>query len=88
MVVPTSAVVFDADGTKVGVIEENKFHFRKVELGRDFGTEVEVATGLEGTEQVVTNPGLRLTEGGEVKVAAQATAKSGTGQSKQQVSER
>jgi RND family efflux transporter MFP subunit len=87
LVVPTSAVVFDADGTKVGVVEDNKFHFRKVELGRDFGTEIEVATGLEGGEEVVTNPGLRMTEGGEVKVATQATAQK-KDQAKQQLSER
>src|SRR5205814_9759345 len=41
MIVPTSAVVFDADGTKVGVVEDQKFHYRTVELGRDFGTEIE-----------------------------------------------
>jgi RND family efflux transporter MFP subunit len=70
MIVPTSAVVFDADGTKVGVIEDQKFHFRPVELGRDFGTEIEIASGLQGDEQVVKNPGLRLTEGGEVRLAS------------------
>jgi RND family efflux transporter MFP subunit len=88
MVVPTSAVVFDADGTKVGIVEDNKLRYRKVELGRDFGTEVEVATGLDGSEQVITNPGLRLVEGGDVKVNSQSTANSGNSQSKQQLSQR
>ena len=88
MVVPTSAVVFDSEGTRVGVVEDDKLHFRKIELGRDYGTEVEVAAGLDGSEQVVTNPGLRLTEGGGVKVSSPPTANSGAAPTKQQISER
>ena len=69
-----------ADGTKVGIVEDQKFHFRKVELGHDYGTEIEVASGLNGKEQVVKNPGLRLIEGGEVRVTgAEGTADTGAG---------
>ena len=64
---PTSAVVFDADGTRVGVVESDKVHFKKVTLGRDYGTEVEIASGLAGDESVITNPGLRTTEGSDVR---------------------
>ena len=67
MVVPTSAVVFDAGGTKVGVVEEGKVHPKRVDVGRDFGTEIEVSSGLSGKEQVVTNPGERLADGVEVE---------------------
>ncbi len=89
MVVPTSAVVFDSDGTRVGIVQDNKLHFQTVQLGRDFGTEVEVAAGLQGDEQVVTNPGMRMSEGGEVKVApSQVTAQSGDAPVKQQASAR
>jgi RND family efflux transporter MFP subunit len=70
MIVPTSAVVFDSEGTRVGVVEDNKFHFKKVTLGRDFGTEIEVASGLQGDEQIVKNPGMRTVEGAEVRLAS------------------
>jgi membrane fusion protein, multidrug efflux system len=66
MVVPTSAVVFDSSGTKVWVVDQGKLHAQNVDVGRDFGTEIEIAKGLEGTEQVVTNPGERLVDGVEV----------------------
>jgi RND family efflux transporter MFP subunit len=67
MVVPTSAVVFDAGGTKVWVVEDGKVYQKRVDVGRDFGTEIEVSNGLSGKEQVVTNPGERLADGVEVE---------------------
>jgi RND family efflux transporter MFP subunit len=67
IVVPTSAIVFDAEGTRVGIVESDKVHFKKVTLGRDYGTEVEIASGLVGDESVISNPGLRTTEGSEVR---------------------
>jgi RND family efflux transporter MFP subunit len=64
IVIPTSAVVFDSAGTKVWVVDEDgKVHAKAVDVGRDFGTEIEIARGLEGQEHVVTNPGERLADG-------------------------
>ncbi len=56
------------DGPQVAVIsEEGKVHFQKITLGRDFGPEVEVASGLNGGEMVVINPGDDVVEGELVK---------------------
>ncbi|HVT89805.1 MAG TPA: efflux RND transporter periplasmic adaptor subunit [Tepidisphaeraceae bacterium] len=74
MVVPTSALVFDAGGTKVWVVNDKKAYGKKVEVGRDFGAEAEIASGLNGDESVVTNPGTRLGDGVEVEVANQVAA--------------
>ncbi|HZZ41705.1 MAG TPA: efflux RND transporter periplasmic adaptor subunit [Tepidisphaeraceae bacterium] len=68
MVVPTSAVVFDSGGTKVWVVDQGKARVDKVDVGRDFGTEMEIVNGLKGDEQVVTNPGEKLADGVEVDV--------------------
>jgi RND family efflux transporter MFP subunit len=68
MVVPTSALVFDAQGTKVWTVEDGKAHARTVDVGRDFGTEVEIESGLKGDESVVTNPGDRLADNVQVHV--------------------
>jgi RND family efflux transporter MFP subunit len=70
MVIPTSALVFDSAGTRVWVVQDGKVFPKKVDLGRDFGTETEVATGLNGGEAIVTNPGERLAEGAAVELAA------------------
>jgi RND family efflux transporter MFP subunit len=69
LTVPTSALVFESDGMQVAVVDGDKLHFRKVTLGRDFGTEVEVLTGISGDDRVVTNPGEKIAEGVTVHVA-------------------
>jgi multidrug efflux pump subunit AcrA (membrane-fusion protein) len=38
-------------------------HYRNVELGRDYGAEVQVLSGLKEGEQVVVHPGDDLPEG-------------------------
>jgi hypothetical protein len=47
-------------------------HLKILEVGRDFGNEIEVTSGLDKDDQVVTNPGLRLGEGVEVTIAQAA----------------
>ena len=67
VIVPTSAFVFDAEGMRVAVLEGGRAKFRRVTLGRDFGAEAEVLTGLTGDDTVVNNPGA-LADGAEVTV--------------------
>jgi len=69
LVVPTSALVFVADGTWVWTIEADRAHRRQVRVGRDFGTELEIESGLSAEDTVIKNPGERLVEGLEVRVA-------------------
>lgn len=77
LTIPTSALLFEAEGKEVAVVTaESKIHFQKIELGRDFGTSIEVSSGLKGDEQVVTNPGEQLAEG--VPVTAVAPKNEGT----------
>jgi hypothetical protein len=48
--------------------------FRKVTLGRDLGTEVEVVAGLTGSETLVNNPPDDLRDGEAVHAAAERPA--------------
>jgi RND family efflux transporter MFP subunit len=62
--VPASAVVFDARGTRIGVVgADSKLEFRPVVLGRDFGGEIEIASGVTGDDSVVTTPSAALADG-------------------------
>src|SRR5439155_3080115 len=72
LLVPTSAMLFQNDGTKVALVEDGKIKMKKIEVGRDLGQELEVVEGLSGKEQVVTNPGERLADGVAVQVAQPA----------------
>lgn len=68
LLLPTSAFVFGTEGMRVTVLEGDKVHYRKVVVGRDFGSEAEVASGVSAEDQVVTNPGEHLIDGMEVAV--------------------
>ena len=72
LVVPTSAMMFQSDGTKVAVVDGGKIRMQKITVGRDLGQELEVTEGLSGDEKVVTNPGERLADGVEVEVVQPA----------------
>jgi RND family efflux transporter MFP subunit len=67
--IPISALISDAQGNQVAIVDsDNVAHYKAVTLGRDYGTTVEVLTGLEKSDRVITNPGQRLSDGGQVKV--------------------
>jgi multidrug efflux pump subunit AcrA (membrane-fusion protein) len=66
--VPATAVVFDADGTRVVTVGEgHALHFQPVVLGRDFGDSIDVQGGLHGGETVVKQPTVSLQEGQVVR---------------------
>lgn len=67
---PVNTLIFRAEGLKVATVQHNHVVMQTVTLGRDFGTTVEVMTGLTGDEQVVLNPPDALTAGQTVRVAA------------------
>jgi RND family efflux transporter MFP subunit len=76
LTVPTAAMLFEADGTQVAVVDsDNHVHFKKVTVGQDLGQRLEIVGGLASDERVVTNPGEKLAEGIEVQVAANTDQK-------------
>jgi multidrug efflux pump subunit AcrA (membrane-fusion protein) len=71
--VPATAVVFDADGTRVVTVgRANALHFQTVVLGRDFGDSIEIQAGLQGGETIVKQPTVSLQEGQVVRPIASA----------------
>jgi RND family efflux transporter MFP subunit len=68
-VIPADALIANAQGTRVVVVDNGgRAHFRNVQVGRDFGSEVEVLSGLNGDESVASNPPDTLAEGQSVAV--------------------
>jgi RND family efflux transporter MFP subunit len=68
--IPTSAVTFGSEGTRIAVLDGARVHFRRLAVDDDHGSEAEVANGLDGSERIVNNPGQNLAEGIEVEVHA------------------
>ena len=65
---PGKAIVYRAEGSPVAIIEQDRIAFRTITLGRDFGTALEVRTGVSPADRVVMNPADSLVEGTAVRV--------------------
>jgi RND family efflux transporter MFP subunit len=76
MDVPADAIVFDAQGLHVAVIDNGIVHMHKVTIARDFGTHVEVTDGLKDGDQVILNPSVNLAEGSKVAAQPELTVSS------------
>jgi len=69
VLVPANALQITPQGPRVVVVDPNQtVRFQPVTLGRDYGTTIEVISGLTGQERVVTNPNDRLRDGQRVRL--------------------
>src|SRR5215472_4952377 len=80
-ILPVSALIFRAQGLQVGVVKDgNHAQLADIILGRDFGSEVEVISGLQAEDQVIINPPDSLISGEEIRVAQPSSGYQGSGQ--------
>jgi RND family efflux transporter MFP subunit len=71
--VPTSALLFRAGGLSIATVgPDNKVKIKRVTLGRNLGTEVEVLSGLAASDRVINSPPDSLADGDLVHVAGQS----------------
>ena len=69
IIIPENAFIFRSEGTQVAIADEhNRIHWQTIQVGRDFGTQMEVLSGLQPNIRIVTNPTDDLREGLEVMV--------------------
>jgi len=68
LIIPVTSLIFRSEGLRIAVARQGHAVLLPVALGRDFGTEVEVASGLNDGEAVITNPPDSLVDGEEVRV--------------------
>jgi RND family efflux transporter MFP subunit len=72
--VPTSALIFRQNGLEVAVIgQENRIELKKVSIGRNLGSSVEVLSGLSPSDRVVISPPDSLAGGDLVRIANEAS---------------
>lgn len=69
VVIPAEALLFNGQGLRVAVVDSSGVvHMRDVSVYRDFGTSIELRSGLAGGEQVVLTPPATLEDGNKVHV--------------------
>lgn len=73
---PVSALIFRSEGLQVATVDEQKhIRLKSIQLGRDYGNEVEVIAGLGSNDNVVLNPPDAIIENQSVRIAQPETAK-------------
>ena len=73
LILPVNALLFRSEGLRVGVVRNGKqAELVPVTLGNDYGTEVEVVSGISEGDSVIVNPPDSLLPGATVRVAAES----------------
>jgi multidrug efflux pump subunit AcrA (membrane-fusion protein) len=68
--IPSNALLFRAEGLRVGVVRDGVVELTPITIGHDFGNSVEVTSGLTPNDVIVLDPSDSLTSGTHVEVNA------------------
>lgn len=65
---PSNALLFRSEGLRVGVVRQGKVVLTPVSIGRDYGSSVEITSGLTPQDAVVLDPADSLSDGESVNI--------------------
>jgi len=67
VLIPVNTLIFRSNGMQVAVVRNNRAELVPISIGRDYGTEVEVLSGLTAQDAIIENPSDSLISGTEVR---------------------
>src|SRR5580693_487162 len=70
--IPTNTLLFRAEGLRVAVVRGGQVKLVPVTIGHDYGSSVEVLSGLTSEDTVILDPSDSIMEGSAVKIAEAA----------------
>jgi RND family efflux transporter MFP subunit len=71
LLIPVGAILFRPEGPQVGVVDDTgKATLRPVTLGKDYGNQIEIVTGLKDSDTVIATPPDSLATGMLVRVVS------------------
>jgi len=72
--VPVNALLFRGARVQVATIDgDHRVHLKDIAEGRDFGTEVEVLSGISASDTLIVNPPDSIADGSQVRIQPPAT---------------
>ncbi len=71
--VPATTLLFRTEGLRVGVVRNGQAQLIPIQIGRDYGSRVEILSGLALTDEVILDPVDSLISGTPVKVSGVPT---------------
>jgi len=72
LLLPVNTLIFRSDGLRVGVVKDGKVALTTVTPGHDFGSQIEIVSGLTPNDQIVINPPDSIISGQQVQVVQAA----------------
>ena len=70
LTVPANTLLFRAEGLRAAVVRDGKALLIPVQIGRDYGSTVEIISGLQPSDEVIVNPSDSLESGMRVQIAS------------------
>ena len=72
VIIPANALLFRSEGLRVGVVRNQHAQLVPITIGADYGSSVQVTSGLALDDQVIVSPSDSLISGASVRIANQA----------------
>lgn len=66
--IPAGTLLFRREGLRVGVVRNGRANLVPVTIGRDYGANVEIVSGLQPTDSIILDPSDSLENGSPVRV--------------------
>ncbi|MHB8303058.1 MAG: efflux RND transporter periplasmic adaptor subunit [Acidobacteriaceae bacterium] len=71
LIIPVSSMLFRAEGLRVVTVDrQDRVHLQSITVGRDWGTRIEVLTGLQANERILDSPPDSIAENEKVRVVS------------------
>jgi len=71
--IPSNTLIFRKEGLQVGLVRNGKAELVPVKIGRDYGSSVEIVSGLQPTDAVIVDPSDSLVAGLPVRLSSKPT---------------
>jgi len=68
--IPSNTLIFRAQGLEVGVVRNRRVQLVPIRVGHDFGSTVEVTSGIAPQDQVILDPSDSLIGGAQVEIGS------------------
>ena len=74
VVVPSNTLLFRSEGLRVALVRDGRVQLAPVKIGRDYGSTIEVISGLQASDAMVLDPADSLVSGAPVRSGSHPAA--------------
>jgi RND family efflux transporter MFP subunit len=77
VVVPSNTLLFRSEGLRAALVRDGRVQLTPVKIGRDYGSAVEIISGLQASDAVVLDPADSLLSGAPVRIGSRSAEPTG-----------